>query len=355
MVPIPNRLLLLSIWISLVWTITAAPIGDVATVQSPQGPIRGKANVHGIYNFLGIRYATANRWEPPNPISATSTPIEAVEFGVSCPQICQNVLCPEKIGEDCLFLNIYTPFDDAVNLQTTATPLAPRSLLPVIVFIHGGSFETGGAGMVSYDASELAVALNAVVVTFNYRLSVFGFFDVAGIDFPAVGSPINFGIMDQRLAIQWTIANIPSFGGDPAKITYLGQSAGAQSILFHLAHPSTHALIKRMILMSPPALALTSTDQAREMAGDVATRLECTTSGCVKSKTMREMLNAWKDKGDGEDTEQMSKIVGRTMMPVVDGVDVLGNPFELLGIGNVVEGVKAMVRRLVPVLVEVVD
>ncbi|KAJ3014466.1 hypothetical protein HKX48_005125 [Thoreauomyces humboldtii] len=308
------------------WCLGQAAFAGSVTVYAPIGPISGVSRSTGEFAFLGVRFGDASRWSPPTAPAAWSTPVEAYEFQQSCPQVCQSVLCPERIGEDCLFLNIYAP--STTILTTTAGGVATGTLLPVILFFHGGSFEVGGAGMTAYDAGELAQALAVVVVTFNYRLSVFGFFDISSLNGSSTTST-NFGILDQRLAIQWVQTNIAAFGGNPSDVTFMGQSAGAQSILLHMVHPSTTAYIKKAILMSPPALALTTPSQALDKAATVAAKLGCTSAACLLGKSMREVLNAKVDTGASE-MDVLSKLVYRAMAPVVDGVDVLMSPFDAI-------------------------
>ncbi|KAI8917330.1 Carboxylesterase, partial [Entophlyctis helioformis] len=150
--------------------------------------------------------------------------------------------------EDCLSLSVWTPFRNASQLAAASQPL------PVFVFIHGGSFEQGGADVADMRANELSAAIQAVVVTFNYRLGIFGFPGTTAF-LPAPASPTsrtspNLGILDQRMAIEWISANIRAFGGDPARMTLAGQSAGAMSAIIHMADPATKARFRNLILMS---------------------------------------------------------------------------------------------------------
>lgn len=122
-------------------------------------------------------------------------------FYSSCPQICDsNVNCPKFVSEDCLRLNIWTPFASFEN--TT-------ELRPVLIYIHGGSFKTGHGYVAEF--GDLATSLNCLIVSFNYRLSIFGFFQKDS-------RFENFGIKDQRTALLWIYENIPSFGGDREKV-----------------------------------------------------------------------------------------------------------------------------------------
>lgn len=118
-----------------------------------------------------------------------------------CPQICDSHLnCPKYISEDCLFLNIWTPFTVLENVP---------QLKPVLIYIHGGSFKTGHGYAAEF--GDLAMALDCVIVSFNYRLSIFGFIEKSSIF-------ENLGIKDQRVALLWIYENIGKFGGDQQKV-----------------------------------------------------------------------------------------------------------------------------------------
>jgi para-nitrobenzyl esterase len=140
---------------------------------------------------------------------------------------------PSSQTEDCLYLNVTTP---------TGSSARPR---PVMVWIHGGSFTSGGASM--YDATWLATKNDAVVVTVNYRLGVFGFFGHPGL--PGSGT---FGIADQQAALTWVRRNARAFGGDARNVTVFGESAGALSICAQLASPRAAGLFAKAIIQSGP-------------------------------------------------------------------------------------------------------
>ncbi|ORY07362.1 alpha/beta-hydrolase [Basidiobolus meristosporus CBS 931.73] len=150
---------------------------------------------------------------------------------------------------DCLSLNVYTP-------DTNSTKL------PVMVWIHGGSFTQGGNSFYPYDAENVIpytknISHPVVIVTINYRLDVLGF--LAGNDIAAViandtsltgkdKAVGNWGLMDQVLGLEWVKKNIQHFGGDPERVTVYGESAGAVSIQYHML--LNHGLFKRAILQS---------------------------------------------------------------------------------------------------------
>jgi cholinesterase len=115
-----------------------------------------------------------------------------------------------KIGEDCLFINVWTK-------PKTGTKL------PVMVWITGGAFTVGDSSWGLADGSTIAQKQDIIVVSFNYRVNVFGFPGAPGVD-------ANPGLLDQRMAVEWTRDNIEAFGGDPNRITIFGESAGGSSV-----------------------------------------------------------------------------------------------------------------------------
>ena len=115
-----------------------------------------------------------------------------------------------------------------------------------MVFLYGGSFVDGNTSNPLFDGRHLASVGDVVVVTLNYRMGALGF--LAGID----GLKGNYGLMDQRLAMEWVRVNIARFGGDPDKVTLFGQSAGAMSVGLHLISPASQPLFDAAIIESNP-------------------------------------------------------------------------------------------------------
>ncbi|KAL3224667.1 hypothetical protein MRX96_026463 [Rhipicephalus microplus] len=140
--------------------------------------------------------------------------------------------------EDCLYLNVWTP---ALHCNTIENCGAKS----VIVFFHGGGFDTGGNSYFFYDGTQLAALGDVVVVVPNYRLGVFGFLSADHPDAPG-----NMGLLDQLAALRWVRDNIVHFGGRPESVTLMGQSAGAMSVGFHMLSPLSRGLFKRAILQS---------------------------------------------------------------------------------------------------------
>jgi para-nitrobenzyl esterase len=234
-------------------------------VKTAEGPVRGTLNADvGARRFLGIPYAApptgTRRWKLPMPVTPWSETRDASAFGHACPQ-------PDWIGssadtdEDCLTLNVYTP--------ATTTRGAP---MPVMVWIHGGAFVGGTSGDPVYEGSKLSVATGAMIVSINYRLGALGF-----LAHPSVGA--NFGLWDQKAALEWVQRNASAFGGDPKNVTVFGQSAGAVSIGLLATAPGMVAkgLFHRAILESgtPTLVASPDLEQATKVANDLAKAVGC--------------------------------------------------------------------------------
>jgi para-nitrobenzyl esterase len=185
----------------------APPLGSHRFLP-PQAPIP----------WQGMRDATANGPIAPQP----PLRVEGTMGSITLAQ-----------DEDCLTLNIWTPAD-AVQKA------------PVIVWIHGGGFISGAGSLPWYDGSNLAARHGVVVVGVNYRLGALGFLAVPG------RLPGNLGLLDQISALRWVQRHIDIFGGDPDRVTVIGQSAGAHNIASMLAIRGTESLFRRAVLQSPP-------------------------------------------------------------------------------------------------------
>jgi len=204
-----------------------------AVVWTDSGPVRGViAADHR--RFQGIPYAAPPvgelRWRSPRPPATWTTPRDATQPGNRCAQL-PGAGTPPSVEEDCLYLNV-------------TTPRFARHR-PVLVWLHGGGFVAGSGS--EYDARRLAVTGDVVVVTINYRLGVFGIFGHPGL----AGSG-TFGMEDQQAALRWVKRNAAAFGGDPRRVTLVGQSAGAMAACAHLTSPRAAGLFDRLIVQSGP-------------------------------------------------------------------------------------------------------
>lgn len=199
--------------------------------------------------YIGIRYATAERFCKPIPTPDLKSVEDAACKVTICPQnpsrldtLLGLMSNGEEQSEDCLRLSIFTP--------------SRQSLLPVLVWVHGGAYLTGSGMYERYDASEISAKGNIVVVNISYRMGAFGFYCDKEKDI------VNLGLQDQVCALQWIQRNIRLFGGDPEHITVFGQSAGAHSILCHIAQQH-QMLFEKAIIASAPFIPATKKAQAK--------------------------------------------------------------------------------------------
>jgi para-nitrobenzyl esterase len=216
--------------------------GPPPTVRLELGSLEGtQFNSPQGAAFLGVPYASPPigelRWKPPQPAISWSGTRKATEFGAVCPQLPAKWLPYIAGKEDCLYLNIWTP------------QLLDQPKLPVIVFFHGGS-NTGGYSQLTPLGPALSL-LGVVVVSANYRLGPLGFFAHPALTRESEHhSSGNYGLLDQLQVLRWVRENIKHFGGDPGKITVMGQSSGAVDICLLMASPLATGLFQRAILES---------------------------------------------------------------------------------------------------------
>jgi para-nitrobenzyl esterase len=235
----------------------APPTADPASRRSPPaGELVGFVGQYDSHVWLGIPFARPPlgelRWRAPQRLEPWPDLREALASGPICTQYASpfggDDSAPEgsPVGEeDCLYLNVYAPRLDAKELPR------PAALLPVMVWIHGGGNVIGTAR--SYDGGRLAATQQLVVVTIQYRLGPLGWFRNAALRAQG-GSPEdrsgNYGTLDQIRALEWVRENIAAFGGDPARVTIFGESAGARNVFALLLSPRARGLYHRAIVQS---------------------------------------------------------------------------------------------------------
>jgi para-nitrobenzyl esterase len=233
-------------------------------VETRRGAVRGVTE-GGLAVFRGLPFARPPvgplRFEPPGSPESWTGVRDAARFGPSAAQNGALVgplmsLGITRTGEDCLYLNVWTPDAD-------------RGRRPVLVWIHGGAFILGSGSQMLYDGAMLARRGDVVVVTINYRLGALGFLhlrDRFGERLPASG---NEGLLDQVAALEWVRDEIAAFGGDPGNVTIFGESAGAMSCATLLGVPRARGLFHRAILQSGAANFLWPPDTAGRVADQV--------------------------------------------------------------------------------------
>jgi len=291
-----------------------------------QGLAQGQNETVGVNQWLGIPYASppilALRWAAPTPPSPFAGTYQATNFSSSCPQGVSQFGRPST-NEDCLYLNVYAPSSAA--LQTSATPVATPSNLPVMVWIHGGAFVTGEGA--DYDGAPLVKSGGVIVVTINYRLGYLGFLaNAAFAANDAHGSSGNYGLQDQQAAIAWVRSNIASFGGNPKNITIFGESAGGASVEFQLTSPNLGPVRAAIIQsgaysQSLPTLASAEAAGAATGANNLGCPSGTTQAACLLALPAATIVNA----------------VGPanlSVSPNVDGTTLPQEPVQALAAGN---------------------
>ncbi|XP_033222098.1 esterase FE4-like [Belonocnema kinseyi] len=220
-------------------------------VKVHQGLIRGSVlqskNGRDLSAFREIPYS-----QPPIGHLRFSSPLPAKRWDGILSTAGKTSNCVQKFfgegklmgNEDCLYLNVYTPVLEFNSSKSKNT--FDNSLLPVMVWMHGGGFFFGGGG--SYNPKYL-LDEDIVLVTINYRLGIIGFLSTG--DSVAPG---NFGLKDQVLALKWVQQNIEAFGGDPNRVTIFGESAGGASVTLHALSNASDGLFHQYIAQSGSAL-----------------------------------------------------------------------------------------------------
>lgn len=197
-------------------------------------------SANGMVSFKGIPFAAppvrSLRWKAPQAVEPWSGVKQASAYGPSCmqdPTFARIFNTPAGIGEDCLYLNVWTPAK------------APGDKLPVMVWIYGGGFVGGMTSVPDYDGTHLAEK-GVVLVSVAYRLGVFGFLADPELSREAKTSG-NYGLEDMIAGLQWVKANIAKFGGDPSRVTIFGESAGGIAVSMLAASPAAKGLFQRAI------------------------------------------------------------------------------------------------------------
>jgi para-nitrobenzyl esterase len=287
------------------------------------GRLRGSGH-DDLAVFRGIPYAEPPvgplRFAAPRAVRAWPGTREAVSFGPAVPQ--SDLFGPggsdAVAGDDWLTINVWSP------------DLDPSAGLPVLVWIYGGGYAFGASSRPEYDGSRLARDGHVVVVTFNYRLGVEGFAQIAG-------APANRGLLDQVAALEWVRDHIGAFGGDPGQVTLFGESAGGGSVAALLAMPRAAGLFRRAIVQSAPGAFFTealAADIATVIAGEVG--LRATAADLAEAEP--ELLAAAGDEvmaKMGERAARWGKAALRQIhfAPVVDGDVLPTTPWEALAAG----------------------
>jgi len=211
-------------------------------VKTMNGTVEGVLEKSGVIAFKGIPFAAPPvgefRWREPQPVKNWEGILKADHFG---PRAMQTAVFGDMgfnsdgMKEDCLYLNVWAPSKKSAKL------------LPVLVYFYGGGFVAGDGSENRYNGESMATH-DIVALTVNYRLGVFGFMSHPELTkespFHASG---NYGLLDQAAALKWVRENIKAFGGDPARVTIAGESAGSIAVSAQMASPLSKDLINGAI------------------------------------------------------------------------------------------------------------
>ncbi len=214
--------------------------GTLASNQAKtaNGLVEGTLEKSGIRAFKGVPFAAPPvgdlRWREPQPVKNWQGVRSTKNFGPRAMQLAvfgDMGFRSDGMSEDCLYLNVWTPAK------------SDKERLPVLVYFYGGGFVAGDGSEARYDGESMAQK-GIVAITVNYRLGAFGFFAHPELtkESPHKSSG-NYGYMDQNAALRWVQQNIAAFGGDPAKVTIAGESAGSISVSAQMATPLSKGLI----------------------------------------------------------------------------------------------------------------
>jgi acetyl esterase/lipase len=215
---------------------TATDAVRQVTVTTKNATITGYRDRRA-FRFLGLKYATIPARFAQSTYLPPTDNTSALQYGPKCIQAgCTATAC----SEDCLYLNVWTPYLPNGKVETSEKKA-------VMVWIHGGGFSSGYGSDPTFDGNALASRGDVVLVTINYRLSALGFLAIGNTT--ATG---NYGIQDANTALTWIMEHIEDFGGDKDRITVFGQSAGAASVRALLASPQAREKVSGAIMMSTP-------------------------------------------------------------------------------------------------------
>lgn len=299
---------------------------EIKTVAVTGGTVEGVA-ADQVVSFKGIAFAAppvgALRWKAPQPVVPWTGAKKADTYGASCMQdatFAKLFESPAPIGEDCLYLNVWTPAK------------SPAQKLPVMVWIYGGGFVGGMTSIPAYDGTRLAQK-GVVLVSVAYRLGVFGFLAHPDLTKETGKSSGNYGLRDMLAGLQWVKANIAKFGGDPSRVTIFGESAGGMAVSMLSASPAAKGLFHRAI--SESGGSFSPARVAGEAGETVASLKDAETAG----KQFLAKLGANDIKAArGLSADAIQKALGPGLQggfwPTFDGDVLLGDQYELYEAGK---------------------
>lgn len=341
-------------------------MADRPLVATKKGLVRGITQklVTGKFvdAFLGIPFAEPPvkryRFRHPQSKRPWKGEHDASKMASSCYQVNDTFFGANFVGtsiwnantplsEDCLYLNVWSPFGLANTTTADAAPSSGQTKTgqagakrAVLVWIFGGGFYSGTSTLSVYEGGVMASEEDVVLVSMNYRVSSLGF-----LYFGRPNSPGNAGLFDQLMALQWINDNIDQFGGDPNRVTVFGESAGAVSIALHLLSPLSRNLFNQAILQSGAATAPWGFMEPAEIMANglqLASLLKCAPPTMNQTDVLNDQLDQVVEcltKADpaalvSQEIGRPSNVINFPFVPVVDGSFLLESPPESLAKSN---------------------
>ena len=298
-------------------TVAEHPVADTTA-----GKVRGVVDARsGMRTWRGVPFgastASTGRFRAPQPAEKWQGLYDASRFA---PPAMQGTFGwrDAVIGtEDCLTLDIVRPDTDEE--------------LPVVVYFHGGTFVTGASNEKVLQGHLLADATNVVYVSVNFRLGVLGYLDFRSLGHDCVATP---ALLDQILALEWVRANIANFGGDPNRVTIMGESAGGAAVVHLMCSPSARGLFHGAVAQSPPPASVHSRLQAAMWVRELVTRMglpRTTTLADLRETRAEELVRA----GQSMllNTKELVQL-NTSFMPTVDGETLTAHPIDTFEAGE---------------------
>lgn len=253
--------------------------------------------------FVGQQPVGDLRWKAPVDVVPDNGVYEAYHFEKAA---CQDPAVIEYQDEDCLYLNVWKTEDASAEKK------------PVMVWIHGGAFVSGGTGVELFDCTNLAKENPDVIfVTVAYRLGVLGFLHLShlpdGADYPVSQ---NLGLLDQQMALKWVHENIAGFGGDPDNVTIWGESAGAGSVTMLPLINGSQEYFQKVIAQSGAPAQTNSVEESIASTNDLMAALGCKTVADLMKLDARTLVDS------------AAAVIALRMFPVRDGIVLPVDPWE---------------------------
>lgn len=302
---------------------TLAHAAAAPVAETRYGRVAGVVD-RGVSVFKAIPYGAdtggANRFRRAKPPTSWAGVRPARDYGDQCPQVgilatgiyaSRGPVHPDS--ENCLVLNVWTP-------------QVAKGRRPVMVWLHGGGFESGSGSNIWYDGVNLCNRGDVVVVTINHRLNVFGFAYLAGLGGEGYADSGMVGMLDVVDALKWVRDNIAAFGGDPSNVTVFGESGGGRKISVLAAMPEAKGLFHRGIIQSGSALRMRTTEDGTRNAGRLLKALDLAPTDVARLADVptKTLLAAGLAASKATNASLPSDF---SFVPVVDGHNLTHDPF----------------------------